>query len=493
MQTTLKTIAILKSFHQRNAALVLLLAMAFGTSNALADMIGTWSSTSGGTLNYETTTNWSGGIVADGAGATGTFQTAPGSNLTIRFTGFSHTLGTMNVGNTNGRSQSFSANSTSERLIFDNGINPAQLTELATHGNNTYFYLPILLNSSLNISNLNANNRTLNFGTSGGNFATITNSTSSALTITNNASSGNSAVSLGQIVSDGTSGGTMSVVQSSTTGALMLGAANTYTGTTKANVGTLQLSHLSAIQYSALDTTGSGTVTANAGVGNYVFGGLISGRDLASVVTGTPTNVTTLTLNPQSGSVTYNNAIGDLSTGMNLTKTGNGTQVLSGTSTYTGDTLVSAGTLLVNGSLSSSTNDVSVTGTATIGGSGSIAGALSFAPDSFFDVFLSQPLAVSGTVTFGSGFGIDNLKGIDWDAVALGDHTILASGQDFSSAGLDNWGIANAVTVGSLGRTAYFDNGSLKVVVTAVPEPGTALLCGLGLLTLLAVRRRRRN
>ena len=40
---------------------------------------------------------------------------------------------------------------------------------------------------------------------------------------------------------------------------------------------------------------------------------------------------------------------------------------------------------------------------------------------------------------------------------------------------------------GTSGRLAYFQNGSLKLVV--IPEPGVALLGGLGLLALLRRRR----
>ena len=171
-----------------------------------------------------------------------------------------------------------------------------------------------------------------------------------------------------------------------------------------------------------------------------------------------------------------------------ITKTGAGTMTLSGNSTYTGATTVSVGTLLVTGALGNSA--VSVASSATVGGSGTIGSTLSFAGDSFFDVFSAvvgnDPLAVTGTVSFGSGFGIDNLTGINWASVAPGTYTLIDSVQDFSLAGLDNWGIANAFTVDA-GKSAYFQSGSLQLVV--VPEPRAALLGGLGLLALLRRRR----
>ena len=56
----------------------------------------------------------------------------------------------------------------------------------------------------------------------------------------------------------------------------------------------------------------------------------------------------------------------------------------------------------------------------TFGGNGAIFGDLSFDADSnLMVVNLGDALAVTGTVTFGSGFGIANLFGIDWNALDL--------------------------------------------------------------------------
>ncbi|MEY3895167.1 MAG: hypothetical protein RLZZ214_686, partial [Verrucomicrobiota bacterium] len=53
-------------------------------------------------------------------------------------------------------------------------------------------------------------------------------------------------------------------------------------------------------------------------------------------------------------------------------------------------------------------------------------------------------------------------------------------------AGLQNVGIGNAYERGD-GKLAYFQSGSLQVVV--IPEPSAALLGGLGMLALLRRRR----
>ena len=102
-------------------------------------------------------------------------------------------------------------------------------------------------------------------------------------------------------------------------------------------------------------------------------------------------------------------------------------------------------------------------------------------------VDLNTPLSISGTITFGSGFGIGNLAGIDWDNVALNTpHTLISTSQTFGAGDIANVGLANAAPVGT-GRLAYFESGSLAVVV--IPEPRAAMLGALMALVLLRRRR----
>jgi hypothetical protein len=102
-------------------------------------------------------------------------------------------------------------------------------------------------------------------------------------------------------------------------------------------------------------------------------------------------------------------------------------------------------------------------------------------------VDLNDPLAVSGTITFGSGFGIANLTGINWGSLDLNtSYTIISTNQTFSASDIGNFGIDNAALVGG-GRSAYFNNGSLAIVV--IPEPSATLLGGIGMLFLLRRRR----
>jgi autotransporter-associated beta strand protein len=122
-----------------------------------------------------------------------------------------------------------------------------------------------------------------------------------------------------------------------------LSAANTHVGNTSiAGAGTLKLTNNLALQNSALDTVyaGGGTVDFTS-VNTPTIGGLTNSGNLAMA-----SNVTSLTLNV-AGTQTHT---GNLSggTGMQLFKTGVGTQVLGGTNSYTGLTTVTAGSLQIN-------------------------------------------------------------------------------------------------------------------------------------------------
>lgn len=224
------------------------------------------------------------------------------------------------------------------------------------------------------------------------------------------------------------------------------------------------------------DTTGVGlNLGVNLSVGSLSGGGASGGN----VALGS----NTLTIGALNSSTTYSGVISG--TGA-LTKTGTGTLELTGANNYNGATTVSAGTLLVTGSLGNTA--VSVADNAFLGGIGTVGGNVSFGGNSFLQIVnLADALAISGTVTFGSGFGINNIIGIDWDSLTLNQsYTLLSTSTAFDDTLIDNFGVANKFAVGT-DRYAYFQNGSLAVVV--VPEPQAALLGGLGLLAMLRRRR----
>ncbi|MDA0253531.1 MAG: autotransporter-associated beta strand repeat-containing protein [Planctomycetota bacterium] len=184
---------------------------------------------------------------------------------------------------------------------------------------------------------------------------------------------------------------------------------------------------------------------------------------------------------------------------------GTETQILTltGANVYTGTTTVAAGTLALtgSGSLASSVIDVASGATFDVSGltgsfaldsgqqltgSGSILGDMEFGSGSTLAFSTTDTLVVSsGTVSFAAGFGIDDLVGLDGATVSDGTYTLISGTVDFT--GLDNVGFGNRLDIGS-GKEAYFQQGSLQVVV--VPEP-TPFALAIGGIVAVAVMRRR--
>jgi hypothetical protein len=119
-------------------------------------------------------------------------------------------------------------------------------------------------------------------------------------------------------------------------------------------------------------------------------------------------------------------------------------------------------------------DEVRVAANSAIGGVGVIDGDLILDPGAYLLFFpfggedFSFGILVTGEVWLDSSFGIENIIGLDSSAW-LGVYTLMESlTTDFSSLGIQNWGIENAYSLGS-GKYAYFQSGSLELVV--IPEP----------------------
>jgi fibronectin-binding autotransporter adhesin len=210
-----------------------------------------------------------------------------------------------------------------------------------------------------------------------------------------------------------------------------------------------------------------------------------------------------------------------------LTKTGNGKLTLSAANTYTGVTTVNAGTLLVTGGLAAA-SAVTVNAGGTLGGSGSVGGSVLANTGGTLAPGTSPGILTVGNTTFAGGTlsleinsatvgsGYDQLNVTGTVSLTSNSPLTLALGYD-PVDGVDTFTIINndgvdAVNTASglftfsgspLAEGAQFIAGSQSfqisyvggtgndVVVSAVPEPGTAATL-LGVLGMLALRRKRR-
>ena len=177
------------------------------------------------------------------------------------------------------------------------------------------------------------------------------------LTLNLAGSASSAPLTMSGVISDGGSGFGLTVAG---TGTVLLTGANTYTGNTAVNSGTLQLNHAAGAALAGNLTVGGGTVTllqsnqlastksvaVSSGTLNIgAFNNTVSGVTLTGGTISSTTGVLT-------SSSAYNVQAGTISARLGgtvgLNKTSAGTVTLSGANTFTGTTTVSAGTLNLN-------------------------------------------------------------------------------------------------------------------------------------------------
>jgi autotransporter-associated beta strand protein len=237
--------------------------------------------------------------------------------------------------------------------------------------------------------------------------------------------------------------------------------------------------------------------------------------------------------------ITVAGALRDGSSATAISKTGAGTLTLSGTNTYTGPTVVSSGQLLVNGSLApasavSVSSGATLRGTGAIGGSVTVHGTLSpgaiveslavgsvsFEAGSEFVYEFSSAaslfnaadlLVVAGDLDIAAGtalalFDLSHAPvaftpgtiltlvnyGGAWDGGVFSLNGIpLGQGSEFTF-GDTVWEIDYTSTVGGVNFQA--DQTEVRFVnITAVPEPSTFALLGIGALACFFASARKRN
>ncbi len=263
--------------------------------------------------------------------------------------------------------------------------------------------------------------------------------------------------------------------------------------------------------------------STNNGARNYVFGTLSLGEHTLTVnrnAAGTTAGNITFGATTLTGNGTFEvgdhgtdaaalnqltlGAVGETGGARDLVKTGGGTLILTGSNSYSGLTDVQAGTLelgisadlagtsgilLANGAtldVSALAGGLTLGNGQSLGGAGTVVGDLVFGSGATFDFNPTQTLTVDGALSFDNTFGVDSLNVADWSLVGDGWYTLINNDGDFSN--ITNWGVGNAATLAD-GRQAYFQEGSLQLVV--IPEPSTLVLLGVALLSAAVFRKRR--
>lgn len=267
-------------------------------------------------------------------------------------------------------------------------------------------------------------------------------------------------------------GGTGNLVKEGTA-ALTLNTANTYSGGTSLNGGTLNVNNASAIGTGALtvadgttiDNTSGGAITlstnnAQTWNGNITFGGTNALNMGTGAIPLTANRIVTVN---GTAPVTLG---GVVSGAFSLTKNGTGTLTLAGANTYSGGTTISAGALNLTGALPAGaiTINPGFDGTATF----STSGTITLANGNLINVGSvlggTGILKITGgTISGGNqdiragtngGFGVVNMTG---GSVTLGNY-LVAGIVGAGSAGI--WNISGGTvqtvgnTSGTLGATA---------------------------------------
>ena len=332
------------------------------------------------------------------------------------------------------------------------------------------------------------------------------------LTFTGNSTADNTFGSTLGLIADAGIGRT--VVTKSGTGKWIFNQANTYTGGTRINGGTLGITNASALGTIGAISFGGGTLQYGTGIT----------QDLSHRI---QHSSGAIGINTNGNNVTFQSRLDETNVG-GLTKSGTGTLTLANSNIYSGVTNVQAGTLLINGSINS-TGAVNVDSGSTLGGTGRIAGAvnvtgvlspgasieslgsgaLSFVNGSAFAYEINTSTIgadlqyVTGGLNFG---GIVTLSLTDLGAaveLALGTKFTLisytgvwdgdifngyADESDFTFAN-NQWRINYNDTSGGSNFALDQSGATGFVTMTVIPEPRAALLGGLGLLALLRRRR----
>jgi fibronectin-binding autotransporter adhesin len=272
--------------------------------------------------------------------------------------------------------------------------------------------------------------------------------------------------------------------------------------------------HIGNSGHGTLTLVGDGVVTVSDGTGTVNIAdaagstGTLNFGDYDTPTTSGTLAASTIVFGAGDGVVNFNqmnNFIFDLeiSGGGSVVQRGSGTTTFTGNSTYTGPTIVAAGTLIVDGSL---TSDVTVENGATLQGDGIVgnivleSGSLLRPVDCFDATSLVWQADATMTYALSDGYGdiLDLAGEFLKDGTGAFAFTFLDAGWvegqtydlvtfETTNFAIEDFSVTNG---GGFSGIFAFDGNVLTFTLTAIPEPSTGALLGLGIAG-LALRRRR--
>ncbi len=409
---------------------------------------GTWIfNTNSTAAPWSTTTNWSGGLVADGGGFANfsTLDITGARSPVVDTT--SRTVRRLDIGDTNGTHSYTISASGGASLVFDNTANSAnaQLNQTSTSKGDT-ISAPITLTSSLDVTNASANTLTLSGVISSGGALNLASGTL-ALGTSANTYSGGTTISGGGKITIGGSGTPLGSGSLTLSGGTLASSASR--AATATDVILTADSALTTTSNSAANMPFSGTLTGT--------GGTLTIRNDGSSTTaqfdvrfsgGDYTMSRPIVID--NGASTGTARLSDFNTGATThTYTG----VISGTGSYNRSTSGPAGGLTIF------TADNTYTGTTTVNsgtlqlGIGGTTGSLS--PSSAISI------AAAGTLRFDHTSGADFVQGTNFSSAAItgagkiikdGTATLTLNVANTFSGGLTiNKGTVIALADGALG------------------------------------------